>query len=246
MSTTELAGRIALVTGASRGLGRAIALELGRAGATVIVNYRSSAEAAEQVVQAIGNNSQAIQADVSEQAGVDKLFAVVDEIGRIDILVNNAGITRDGLLPRMTDEDWLDVMQINATGCFRMCRAASLRMMRKRSGSIINITSVSGLKGNAGQTNYSASKAAIIGLTRSLARELGRRKVRVNAVAPGFFVTDMTKNLSEEVQRHVTQAIPMRRLGQPEEIGGVVRFLAGDAAGYVTGQVFVVDGGLTA
>lgn len=246
MSTTELAGRIALVSGASRGLGRAIALELGRAGATVLVNYRSSAEAAAEVVAAIGNDSEAIQADVSTQEGVDRLFQAVDERGKLDILVNNAGITRDGLMPRMPDEDWVEVLQTNATGYFRMSRAASLRMMRKRSGSIINITSVSGLKGNAGQTNYSASKAAIIGMTRSLARELGRRRVRVNAVAPGFFDTDMTKSLSEEVHRHVAQAIPMRRMGQPEELGGIVRFLAGDAASYITGQVFVVDGGLTA
>lgn len=246
MSTTELAGRIALVSGASRGLGRAIALELGRAGATVLVNYRTSADAAAEVVAAVGNDSEAIQADVSTQEGVDRLFAAVDERGKLDVLVNNAGITRDGLMPRMPDEDWLEVLNTNATGYFRMSRAASLRMMRKRSGSIINITSVSGLKGNAGQTNYSASKAAIIGMTRSLARELGRRRVRVNAVAPGFFDTDMTKGLSEEVHRHVAQAIPMRRLGQPEEIGGIVRFLAGDAASYITGQVFVVDGGLTA
>ncbi len=239
MSSTELSGRIALVTGASRGLGRAMALELGRAGATVLVNYRNSAEAAAEVVEAIGNESLAIQADVSTQEGVDSLFAQIDELGRIDILVNNAGITRDGLMPRMADEDWHDVLETNATACFRMCRAASLRMMRKRSGSIINITSVSGIKGNAGQTNYSASKAAIIGLTRSLAHELGRRKVRVNAVAPGFFETDMTRNLPEEVQKHVTQIIPMRRLGQPEELGGIVRFPAWALRAVFTGPISV-------
>jgi len=241
----ELNGKLAIVTGGSRGLGRAIALELGKAGATVIVNFRSNAEAAAEVVAAIGD-AHAVQADISTPDGVDALFAAADALGDVSILVNNAGITRDGLLPVMSDEDWLDVIQTNATATFRTCRAASLRMMRQRNGSIINITSVSGIRGNAGQCNYSASKAAVIGLTRSLAKELGRRNIRVNAVAPGFFDTEMTQALPDIVIKEVKKQIPMRRMGTPEELAQMVRFLATDGSSYITGQTFVVDGGLTA
>ena len=242
MSTTELAGRIALVSGASRGLGRAIALELGRAGATVLVNYRSSAEAAAEVVAAIGNDSEAIQADVSTQEGVDRLFEAVDERGKLDILVNNAGITRDGLMPRMPDEDWVEVLQTNATGYFRMSRAASLRMMRKRSGSIINITSVSGLKGNAGQTNYSASKAGVIGLTEALGPKLARRGVAVNAIAPGFIETDMTAALAD-TRPWLESQTPLATFGEPDDIAWAAVYLASEEAKFVTGQVLSPNGG---
>lgn len=241
----ELQGKVALVTGGSRGLGRAIALELGRAGATVIVNYMRAEAEAQAVIAEIGAGH-ALAADVRSQADVDRLFAFAETLGGVDILVNNAGLTRDGLLARMNDEDWTAVMDTSLTATMRTCRAAYMSMMRKRSGSIINMTSVSALRGNAGQTNYSAAKAGIIGLTRSLAKELARRNVRVNAVAPGFFDTDMTRALPDEVLKGATEVIPMRRVGKPEEIVGVVRFLAGPASSYVTGQVIAVDGGLSA
>ena len=241
----QLKGKRAVVTGGARGLGRAISIALHEAGATVLVNYYTSQEAAEALVQELGRG-RAVYANVATAEGVNALFAAVDEEGGLDILVNNAGITRDGLLPRMRDEDWLEVMETNTTACFRTCRAASIRMMQQRSGSIINITSISGMRGNAGQTNSSASKAAVIGLTRSLARELGRRKIRVNAVAPGFFDTDMTRSLPSMLVEEVTKQSPLRRLGEPAELANMVRFLAGEESSYITGQVFVVDGGLTA
>jgi 3-oxoacyl-[acyl-carrier protein] reductase len=241
----ELEGKIAVVTGASRGIGRAIALELGRGGATVVVNYRSNAEAAQEVVDALEGRGHAVQADVSTIEGVDALIEAATQLGGLDILVNNAGITDDSLTLRMTDDQWDRVLNTNAGGCFRMCRAALQVMFRKRSGSIINIVSISGLRGNPGQANYSASKAAIIGLTRTLAKEMGRRNIRVNAVAPGFVETDMVADVDERVIEGAKQMIPMRRLGTPEDIAPTVRFLAGDGSRYLTGQVIAVDGGMS-
>ena len=241
--TTPLTGKIALVTGASRGIGRAIALELGRAGAKVLVNYNTSAEAACALAAEIGGV--AIQADVGTTAGCEALIAAAEGLGALDILVNNAGITRDMLVPRMEDSQWSEVLETNLTATFRLCRAASLVMMRQRRGSIINLTSVSGLHGNAGQANYAASKAAIAALSKSLAKELGRRNIRVNCVAPGFIETDMTKVLDRRILDGVKEVAALRRVGKPEEIARVVRFLASDDASYVTGQEWVVDGGLS-
>lgn len=241
----ELDGQIAIVTGGSRGIGRAIALELGRAGATVIVNYRSNAEAAAEVVEALGGRGIAVQADVSTPDGVKTLIEAAEEAGGLHVLVNNAGITDDNLALRMTDEQWSRVLDTNATAVFRMCREALALMSRKRHGSIVNIVSVSGLRGNPGQVNYSASKAAVIGLTRTLAKEMGRRKVRINAVAPGFVQTDMVADVNDKVLEAATAAIPMRRLATPEDIAPVVRFLAGPGSAYVTGQVIAVDGGMS-
>jgi len=240
----ELEGKIAIVTGGSRGIGRAIALELGAAGATVVVNYRSNAEAANEVIEKLNGKGIAVQADVSTTEGCQKIIDTAVEAGGLDILVNNAGITDDGLALRMTDEQWERVMNTNAGGAFRMCRAALDVMFRKRAGSIINIVSISGIRGNPGQANYSASKAAIIGLTRTLAKEMGRRKIRVNAVAPGFIETDMVADVHEEVIAGAKKIIPMRRLGKPEEIAPLIRFLAGPGSMYMTGQVIAVDGGL--
>jgi 3-oxoacyl-[acyl-carrier protein] reductase len=239
LAFASLEGKLALVTGASRGIGRAIAAELARAGAHVVVGYRSGAEEAEALAKEIGGR--AVQADVSEPEQAARL---VEETGDLDILVNNAGLTRDGLIARMSDEDWRTVLDTNLGGVFHTCRAASRGMMRRRSGSIVNLSSVVGIHGNPGQTNYAASKAGIIGFTKSLARELASRGVRANAVAPGYIQTALTEVLPEEVQQAILANTPLGRLGTPEDVAGAVRFLCSDEASFVTGEVLLVDGGL--
>ncbi|MEX0674219.1 MAG: 3-oxoacyl-[acyl-carrier-protein] reductase [Gaiellaceae bacterium] len=235
----SLAGRTALVTGGSRGIGRAIAAELARAGASVVVGYRSGAEEAEAVAAEIGGR--AVQADVSN---ADEARRLVEEAGDLDILVNNAGITRDGLLMRMPDEDWHAVLETNLGGVFHTCRAASRGMLKRRSGSIVNLSSVVGVHGNPGQTNYAAAKAGIIGFTKSLARELGNRGVRANVVAPGYISTRLTEELPDELKELMLQNTPLGRFGAPEDVAGAVRFLCSDEASFITGEVLLVDGGL--
>ncbi|MEO0600081.1 MAG: 3-oxoacyl-[acyl-carrier-protein] reductase [Myxococcota bacterium] len=239
----ELQGKVAIVTGGSRGIGKAIAKALAGSGAQVVVGYASAHDEAKAVVDAIGGV--AVQANVGTTEGCEALVAAADDWGGADILVNNAGVTADGLMLRMKDEAWDKVMNINAGGVFRMCRAALPAMVKKRGGSIINITSVSGVRGNPGQVNYSASKAAVIALTQSLSREMARRNIRVNAVAPGFIQTDMTDELTDAQREDLFARIPLRRMGKPEEIAHMVEFLAGPKSEYVTGQTFIVDGGLT-
>ena len=243
-----LEGKVAIVTGASRGIGRAIALELARRGAQVVVNYNRSAEAAAEVVAAIeaaGGQAAAVQADVSdfEQAG-RLIQAGLEAFGQIDILVNNAGTTRDQLLMLMKEQDWDDVLRINLKSIFNCCKAVARPMVRRRQGRIINITSVSGIAGQGGQTNYSASKAGIIGFTKSLAKELGPRSITVNCVAPGFVPTDLTADLPEDLLQKAIEVTPLRRMGQPEEIAYAVAFLASDEASFITGETLTVDGGL--
>jgi 3-oxoacyl-[acyl-carrier protein] reductase len=234
-----LEGKLALVTGGSRGIGQAIAEELARAGATVVIGYRSGAEEAARVATALGGR--AIQADVADATDAARL---IEEAGPLDILVNNAGLTRDGLLLRMSDDDWATVIDTNLTGTFHTCRAVARGMMKRRAGSIINLASIVGIHGNLGQTNYSASKAGIIGFTKSLARELGSRGVRANVVAPGFVQTRLTDAIPEELQQGMLAATPLGRFGTPDDIAGAVRFLASDTSSFVTGAVLVVDGGL--
>ncbi|KGG27331.1 MULTISPECIES: 3-oxoacyl-[acyl-carrier-protein] reductase [unclassified Prochlorococcus] len=245
-SPTPLTGQTALITGASRGIGRAVALALAEAGAEVVVNYSSSADAAEEVVKAItsnGGSAYAIKANVAEEDAVDQLIkTVLERSSSLDILINNAGITRDGLLMRMKTEDWQAVVNLNLTGVFLCTRAVARTMLKQKSGRIINITSVVGLMGNAGQANYAAAKAGVVGLTKSTAKEFASRGITVNAVAPGFITTDMTKELDSEP---ILAAIPLGSFGTPEQVAGAVRFLAADpAAAYITGQVLQVDGGM--
>jgi 3-oxoacyl-[acyl-carrier protein] reductase len=243
-----LTDRVALVTGGSRGIGRAISLALAAAGATVVVNYRGNAAAADETVAAIsaaGGKAIAIQADVANGDDVKRLFSEVSSAyGRLDILVNNAGITRDTLMMRMKDEDWDAVLDTNLKSQFLTTRAAISTMVRARYGRIINITSVVGLMGNAGQANYAAAKAGIIGFTKSVAREIGSRSITVNAVAPGFIDTELTAVLNDEMREALKKQIPLGRLGSPEDVAGVVTFLASDQAAYITGQTFNCDGGM--
>ena len=245
-SIRTLDGQIALVTGASRGIGRAVALALAEAGAEVVVNYSSSPDAADAVVNEIkeaGGQAYALQANVAEEDAVNGLVkSVIERSGRIDVLVNNAGITRDGLLMRMKTEDWQAVINLNLSGVFLCTRAVTRPMLKQKSGRIVNITSVVGLMGNAGQSNYAAAKAGVVGFTRSTAKEMASRGITVNAVAPGFIATDMTKDLDAA---GILAAIPMGQFGTPEQVAGTVRFLAADpAAAYITGQVLQVDGGM--
>ncbi len=245
-SSNLISGQTALVTGASRGIGKAIALSLAEAGAEVIVNHSSSPEKAEEVVSHIkrlGGKAYALQANISEESSVNELInQVLKESGKIDVLVNNAGITKDGLLMRMKSEDWQSVINVNLTGVFLCTKAVARPMLKQKKGRIINITSVVGLMGNAGQANYASSKSGVIGLTKSAAREFASRGITVNAVAPGFIETDMTKDLDPEP---ILSSIPLGFFGSPDHIAGTVRFLATDpAAAYITGQTLQVDGGM--
>ena len=235
----SLEGRTALVTGASRGIGRSIATELAAAGAEVVLSYRTGVEEAEALASEIG--ARAVQADVSDPASA---AALVQEAGDLDILVNNAGVTRDGLLVRMSDEDWDTVIDTNLASCFYTCRAVARGMMKRRAGTVVNISSIVGIHGNWGQTNYAASKAGIIGFTKSLARELGSRNVRANVVVPGYVKTQLTDVLPEEATQAMLQSTPLGRLGDPEDVAGAVRFLCSHEASFITGAVLLVDGGL--
>ena len=239
----EFQDQVVIVTGGSRGIGAEICRELAAAGARVVVNYNRSADAALALAEEIGGH--AVRADVSTTEGCEHLAQQAEAWGPLAGLVNNAGITQDGLTMRMKDEAWDEVMRINAGSAFRMSRAVLPRLAKQRGGAIVNIASVSAIRGNPGQANYAASKAAVVGLTRSLAREMARRQVRVNAVAPGFIATDMTNALTEQQRESATKAVPLGRIGQPDEIAPAVRFLLGPSSAYITGQVLIIDGGLS-
>jgi 3-oxoacyl-[acyl-carrier protein] reductase len=239
VSFASLEGKRALVTGASKGIGRAIAEELAAAGADVVVGYRTGAEEAEELAAAI--RGRAVRADVSS---AEEAARLVEEAGDLDVLVNNAGVTRDGLLARMSDDDWRTVIETNLSSIFYTCRAVCRPMMKKRSGSIVNVSSIVGVHGNPGQTNYAASKAGIIGFTKSLARELGNRGVRANVVAPGYVHSQLTDVLPEEATAAMLANTPLGRLGEPTDVAGAVRFLCSDEASFITGDVLLVDGGL--
>ncbi len=235
----SLEGKTALVTGGSRGIGAAVARELAGAGATVVVGYRSGAEEAEAIASEIGGR--AVQADVSN---ADEAKRLVEEAGELDVLVNNAGITRDGVLARMSDDDWRSVLETNLSSVFYTCRAVSRGMMKRRGGSIVNLSSIVGLHGNWGQSNYAASKGGIVAFTKSLAQELGSRGVRANVVAPGYIKTQLTDAIPEEAQQQMLGLTPLGRFGEPEDVARAVRFLSSDDASFITGEVVVVGGGL--
>lgn len=235
----SLEGKSALVTGASKGIGRAIAVELAAAGASVVLGYRSGQDEADALAAELGGR--AVGADVSSAEEAKRL---VEEAGDLDILVNNAGLTRDGVLARMSDDDWRLVIDTNLSSVFYTCRAVTRSMMRKRAGSIVNVSSIVGVHGNWGQTNYAASKAGIIGFTKSLARELGSRGVRANVVAPGYVTTQLTDVLPEDATAAMLDNTPLGRLGDPEDVARAVRFLCSDEASFITGEVLLVDGGL--
>ena len=243
-----LDGKVALVTGSSRGIGRAIAITLAKAGADVAINFAGNVAAAEEVAKEIttlGRKAILVQGSVAEAAKAQEIVdKVIAELGKIDILVNNAGITRDGLLMRMKEEDWDAVLTTNLKGVFNCTKAVIKPMMKQRAGTIVNMASVVGEMGNAGQTNYAAAKAGVIGFTKSVAKEVASRGIRANAVAPGFIATDMTKVLPEKVQEEMAKTIPLGRQGQPQDIANAVLFLVSDEAAYITGQVINVDGGM--
>ena len=243
-----LNGKIAVVTGASRGIGKAIAMKFAQLGATLVINYNGSAQKAEEVKQSIiadGGRAVIKQCNVADYDACEAFIKeVIDQFGRIDILVNNAGITKDGLIMRMSEEDFTNVVDVNLKGTFHCIRFASRQMMKQRSGRIINMSSVVGISGNAGQINYAASKAGVIGMTKSAAKELASRGITVNAIAPGYIETDMTTVLSDKVKEETMKQIPLGRLGQTGDIAAAAAFLASDEAGYITGQVLAVDGGM--
>lgn len=243
-----LKDKVAIVTGASRGIGRAIALSLASSGANVVVNYAGSEAAAHEVaneIEKMGRKAVLFQADVSDGEKVSQMVEkTLEEFGRVDILVNNAGITRDNLLMRMKDSEWDQVINTNLKGVYNCIKAVTRPMMKQRAGRIINISSVVGSLGNPGQANYVAAKAGVIGLTKSVAREMASRGITVNAVAPGFIETDMTAKLGEDIQTSLMAQIPLQRLGQPDDIANMVRFLCSDEASYITGQTIHVDGGM--